>query len=193
MATKLEYIWLDGYKPTQSLRSKTKILSEFSGKLSDCPDWSFDGSSTEQAPGGSSDCVLRPVFICKDPARLNGYLGVLNCLFHVMDPSLNRITRRRLAIFGTFLPGQKAFGFFHARYPCFGPELHRRARSAVARVRSRIVGCRQELFDRSVSPATLFQLGKTKQALTIVDGHCNASIWASSPHRFQSWRASRQI
>jgi glutamine synthetase len=25
MATKLEYIWLDGYKPTQSLRSKTKI------------------------------------------------------------------------------------------------------------------------------------------------------------------------
>src|SRR6185503_942790 len=74
MATKLEYIWLDGYKPTQSLRSKTKILSEFSGKLSDCPDWSFDGSSTEQAPGGSSDCVLRPVFICKDPARLNGYL-----------------------------------------------------------------------------------------------------------------------
>ena len=22
---KLEYIWLDGYKPTQSLRSKTKI------------------------------------------------------------------------------------------------------------------------------------------------------------------------
>ena len=26
---KLEYIWLDGYKPTQSLRSKTKIEKEF--------------------------------------------------------------------------------------------------------------------------------------------------------------------
>ncbi|MDB5062697.1 MAG: Glutamine synthetase 2, partial [Mucilaginibacter sp.] len=33
MATKLEYIWLDGYKPTQSLRSKTKIEKDFSGKL----------------------------------------------------------------------------------------------------------------------------------------------------------------
>ena len=33
--SKLEYIWLDGYKPTQSLRSKTKIESNFSGKLED--------------------------------------------------------------------------------------------------------------------------------------------------------------
>ncbi|MEA5257230.1 glutamine synthetase beta-grasp domain-containing protein [Arcicella aquatica] len=66
---KLEYIWLDGYKPTQSLRSKTKIENDFSGKLEDCDMWSFDGSSTEQAPGGSSDCQLKPVFICKDPER----------------------------------------------------------------------------------------------------------------------------
>jgi len=34
-ASKLEYIWLDGYKPTQSLRSKTKIVKNFSGKLED--------------------------------------------------------------------------------------------------------------------------------------------------------------
>ena len=71
---KLEYIWLDGYKPTQSLRSKTKIVSDFSGKLEDCEVWCFDGSSTEQAPGGSSDCLLKPVFICVDPQRTNGYL-----------------------------------------------------------------------------------------------------------------------
>jgi glutamine synthetase len=66
---KLEYIWLDGYKPMQSLRSKTKIETDFSGKLEDCELWSFDGSSTEQAPGGSSDCQLKPVFICPDPER----------------------------------------------------------------------------------------------------------------------------
>ena len=47
--TKLEYIWLDGYKPTANLRSKTKIVDKFGGKLSDCPMWSFDGSSTQQA------------------------------------------------------------------------------------------------------------------------------------------------
>lgn len=72
--TKLEYIWLDGYKPTQSLRSKTKIVSDFGGTLSDCPLWSFDGSSTEQALGGSSDCILKPVALFPDPARKNGYL-----------------------------------------------------------------------------------------------------------------------
>jgi len=80
MAAKLEYIWLDGYKPTQSLRSKTKIEADFSGKLEDCPNWSFDGSSTEQAPGGSSDCILKPVFICADPQRKEGYLVMCEVL-----------------------------------------------------------------------------------------------------------------
>ena len=78
---KLEYIWLDGYKPTQSLRGKTKILEDFSGKLEDCPMWSFDGSSTEQAEGGSSDCLLKPVACVPDPGRLgNGYLVMAEVL-----------------------------------------------------------------------------------------------------------------
>ncbi len=77
---KLEYIWLDGYKPTQSLRSKTKIIKDFSGKLEDCPEWSFDGSSTEQAEGGSSDCLLKPVFCCPDPAIKDGYLVMTEVL-----------------------------------------------------------------------------------------------------------------
>ena len=78
--SKLEYIWLDGYKPTQSLRSKTKIEDNFSGKLEDCGMWSFDGSSTEQAPGGSSDCLLKPVYIIVDPQRKNGYLVMCEVL-----------------------------------------------------------------------------------------------------------------
>jgi glutamine synthetase len=36
---------------------------------SDFPIWGFDGSSTNQAPGDKSDCVLRPVFSCPDPIR----------------------------------------------------------------------------------------------------------------------------
>ncbi|MCE7068453.1 glutamine synthetase beta-grasp domain-containing protein [Dyadobacter sp. CY326] len=78
--SKLEYIWLDGYKPTQSLRSKTKIENDFSGKLEDCAMWSFDGSSTEQAPGGSSDCLLKPVYIIPDPQRKNGFLVMCEVL-----------------------------------------------------------------------------------------------------------------
>ena len=71
---KLEYIWLDGTEPTQSLRSKTKIVSEFTGNVADLDDWSFDGSSTNQAEGGSSDCILRPVFVVPDPQRNNAWL-----------------------------------------------------------------------------------------------------------------------
>ncbi len=77
---KLEYIWLDGYKPTQSLRSKTKIVSDFGGTLAECPMWSFDGSSTEQAPGGASDCLLKPVAIFPDPGRKNAYLVMTEVL-----------------------------------------------------------------------------------------------------------------
>ena len=47
---KFEYVWLDGYKPTQSLRSKVKI-DDYAGI------WSFDGSSTQQATGDKSDCI----------------------------------------------------------------------------------------------------------------------------------------
>ncbi|MEM9703587.1 MAG: glutamine synthetase beta-grasp domain-containing protein, partial [Planctomycetota bacterium] len=77
--SKLEYIWLDGYKPTQSLRSKTKIEKDFSGKVEDAAMWSFDGSSTEQAEGGSSDCLLKPVFVCPDPGRIGESCWLVMC------------------------------------------------------------------------------------------------------------------
>ena len=63
MAFKAEYIWIDGTEPSPSLRSKTRVLAD--GE--DFPIWGFDGSSTNQAPGENSDCVLRPVFSCPDP------------------------------------------------------------------------------------------------------------------------------
>src|SRR6187431_2409584 len=72
---KLEYIWLDGYTPVPNLRSKTQI-KEFSSfpKLGDLPIWGFDGSSTQQAEGKSSDCKLHPVALFPDSTRKNGVL-----------------------------------------------------------------------------------------------------------------------
>ena len=62
MKQKLEYIWLDGYKPEPNLRSKIKIVDlPHPFVLEDVPDWSFDGSSTQQAEGNFSDCILKPV------------------------------------------------------------------------------------------------------------------------------------
>lgn len=82
MATKskLEYIWLDGQEGMQGLRSKTRIEADFSGQLEDCPMWSFDGSSTGQAEGGSSDCLLKPVAIFPDPGRTNAFLVMTEVL-----------------------------------------------------------------------------------------------------------------
>jgi glutamine synthetase len=62
---KAEYIWIDGTEPTARLRSKTKILADGA----EPGIWGFDGSSTNQAPGSASDCVLQPVFQCPDPIR----------------------------------------------------------------------------------------------------------------------------
>lgn len=81
MIERYEYIWLDGSKPTAFIRSKTKIVRSnrevferspgrgFAkmidvGKMIDGPSppvWGFDGSSTNQAEGSTSDCVLIPV------------------------------------------------------------------------------------------------------------------------------------
>jgi glutamine synthetase len=74
MPIKAEYIWVDGTKPTPLLRSKTKVVPD---GTTDLPEWGFDGSSTNQAPGESSDCILKPVYQCPDPLRGGPHLLVL--------------------------------------------------------------------------------------------------------------------
>jgi len=71
---KLEYIWIDGTEPTAQLRSKTKVVENFSRNIIDCPDWGFDGSSTNQATGNNSDCILKPVRLYDNPLESNSYL-----------------------------------------------------------------------------------------------------------------------
>ena len=72
---KLEYIWLDGCVPVPNLRGKTQI-KEYDAfpTLEQLPLWGFDGSSTMQAEGRSSDCVLKPVAVFPDNQRINGVL-----------------------------------------------------------------------------------------------------------------------
>ena len=79
---KFEYVWTDGWNPTPHLRSKTKIIvmDDFDMDASKLPMWSFDGSSTNQAEGGSSDCLLKPVRAYKDPARKNAFLVISEVL-----------------------------------------------------------------------------------------------------------------
>ena len=84
MMLQAQYIWIDGSTPTRRLRSKRKIFPQpqekpFLGareedlrsliQLEHFPDWGFDGSSTGQAEGNNSDCILKPVRVVPDPIR----------------------------------------------------------------------------------------------------------------------------
>lgn len=69
-----EYLWIDGTEPTPIIRSKARVVSDLPKDLSvsDFPEWSFDGSSTGQAEGNDSDCMLKPVNFMADPIRGEG-------------------------------------------------------------------------------------------------------------------------
>ncbi len=117
---KLEYIWLDGYQPTQSMRSKTKVVDDFSGNFEDAPVWSFDGSSTQQAPGGASDCLLKPVFCCPDPDR-SGIAFLVMCEVLNADGTPHRSNGR-----ATIKDKGDDFWFgFEQEYTIFDPETNR--------------------------------------------------------------------
>ena len=84
---KLEYIWLDGYQPEPNLRSKTKVWrhpGDTVPAVEDLPLWGFDGSSTLQAEGKSSDLQLKPVRVIADPGRINAFL----VMCEVLNPDL---------------------------------------------------------------------------------------------------------
>ena len=80
---KAEYIWMDGHEPTQKLRSKTKVIDGPINLIDDLPLWGFDGSSTNQAEGNDSDCMLKPV--CKMPDPVRGGDDIL-VMCEVMNP-----------------------------------------------------------------------------------------------------------
>ena len=130
---KAEYIWIDGHKPTAKLRSKTKVFEGPIKSLEDIPMWGFDGSSTMQAEGSDSDCMLKPVYYLPDPIRGGDDILVMNEV-RKPDGSIHESnTRARLveiaekhkdedAWFGieqeyTFFKGRSPLGWPNGGYP----------------------------------------------------------------------------
>lgn len=91
--TKAQYIWLDGAIPTQKLRGKTRIIEKHVSNLNDLPDWGFDGSSTNQAVGDDSDCLLKPVFFLNDPTRIGDGIIVM-CEVYNADGTPHKTNQR---------------------------------------------------------------------------------------------------
>jgi glutamine synthetase len=84
---KLEYLWLDGYTPVANLRGKT-MVKEFDSfpSLDQLPEWGFDGSSTLQADGSDSDCILKPASVFPDSTRKNGALVMCEVMLPTGEP-----------------------------------------------------------------------------------------------------------
>ena len=130
---KAEYIWIDGHKPTAKLRSKTKVFEGPVKSLGDIPDWGFDGSSTLQAEGTNSDCLLKPVCFVLDPIRGGDNILVMNEVLNADGSVHSTNTRAKLvgiaekykdeeAWFGieqeyTFFQGRSPLGWPDGGYP----------------------------------------------------------------------------
>ena len=107
MTYKAEYIWIDGTEPTAKLRSKTKIVADGA----ELPIWGFDGSSTNQAPGDKSDCVLQPVFSCPDPIRGGDDVLVLcEVLYTDMTPHASNTRAACVAVADKYKDQEPVFG-----------------------------------------------------------------------------------
>jgi len=84
---KLEYVWVDGFSPW-GLRSKIKVekfneealMRLDAGDARYAPDWGFDGSSTGQAVGASSDCILKPAAIVHDSVGISDFVVLCEVL-----------------------------------------------------------------------------------------------------------------
>lgn len=122
---KAEYIWIDGSQPTAKLRSKGKVvpLGE------DPPIWAFDGSSTNQATGAASDCVLKPVFTCPDPVRGgNSKLVMCEVLLTDMTPHPTNTraacaeAAKKFGDFDTWFGIEQEYTFFQGARPLGWPD-----------------------------------------------------------------------
>ena len=127
----VEYIWLDGVQPTQALRSKARVLP-FSDSMSvgDLPEWSFDGSSTQQAEGNDSDCALQPVSIVADPIRGEGHYLAMCEVLHAdktVHPSNTRsLLRKAMEEYGEakdpFIGFEQEYTLFKDKRPLGWPK-----------------------------------------------------------------------
>jgi len=121
-----EYIWIDGQKPTAKMRSKTKVLRK---DFDQPPVWGFDGSSTQQANGHASDCVLKPVRVYPDPIRGGDSTLVLCEVFNPDDTPHGSNTRAPLrALCEQHAAHEPLFGieqeytFFEGNHPLGWPQ-----------------------------------------------------------------------
>jgi glutamine synthetase len=174
---KAEYLWLDGGS-TPSLRSKTKVLrvtEEQFTSLTDVvnsgksphdlfPMWGFDGSSTMQASGDNSDCILKPVFTTVDPARQMSWLVL--CEVFTTDGTPHETNSRALlreALIAADLTSDPRVGF-EQEYVIMDSNTHKP------------IGWPEAGYPAPQGPYYCASGGSRVAGRDLVEGHLNAMI-----------------
>lgn len=131
MLSQATYIWLDGTEPTQTLRGKMRVLQHPKGEmtLDEFPEWSFDGSSTNQAHGHESDLILKPVFFTNDPILGTGnYLVLCEVLNPDSTPHASNMRAKlrklmeKAASFEPWIGFEQEYTLFRGTQPLGWPE-----------------------------------------------------------------------
>jgi glutamine synthetase len=131
--SQITYIWIDGTSPTQTLRSKVRILSLPTSRhpaVGDFPQWNFDGSSTYQASGHDSDLTLQPVCVVKDPV-LGGHNFLVLC--EVLNPDgtphpsnkrarLVQLTNQCIKAYDPWIGFEQEYTLFRGQQPLGWPD-----------------------------------------------------------------------
>lgn len=115
------YIWLDC---NNNFRQKVKLLAErpCDLKLSNFPEWNFDGSSTGQASREDSEVVLKPVRLYRDPFSkpYDGVLILCECYLANGDPHPDNTRHSAQKRFQTMYSEGKTLEEFYQ--PLYGME-----------------------------------------------------------------------
>ena len=85
MLTVVEYIWIS---KNNAIRSKTRVILldlQQNNILEQIPNWNYDGSSTDEASTSSSEVILKPCAIYKDPFRRKDSSFLVLCDTYTRD------------------------------------------------------------------------------------------------------------
>jgi glutamine synthetase len=124
-----EYVWIGG---EGELRSKSRVITICKEviKATDMPDWDYDGSSTNQASTESSERILKPCALYRDPFRQgNSFLVLCSTFLPDGTPVFNNHRFGAEKIFkdcdkveGIYNEETKTIDYIYSPEPWFGVE-----------------------------------------------------------------------
>jgi glutamine synthetase len=124
-----EYVWIGG---EGELRSKSRVITICKEviKAKDMPDWDYDGSSTKQGSTESSERILKPCALYRDPFRQgNSFLVLCSTFLPDGTPVFNNHRFGAEKIFkdcdkveGIYNEETKTIDYIYSPEPWFGVE-----------------------------------------------------------------------